>query len=61
MESIYSSDPVFRMAVRQFEVLADHLEIPQQYRDRMIQPKRSVTVALPLERDDGRVEVFHGY
>ena len=61
MESIYASDPVFRMAVRQFEVLADHLDMPQQYRERIIQPKRSVTVSLPIERDDGRVEVFHGF
>ena len=61
MESFYSSDPVFRMAVKQFEVLADHLEIPQQYRQRVIQPKRSVTVSLPIELDDGRVEVYHGY
>jgi glutamate dehydrogenase (NAD(P)+) len=61
MDSFYSSDPVFRMAVTQFEVLADHLEIPQQYRQRIIQPKRSVTVSLPVELDDGRVEVYHGY
>ena len=61
MDSFYSSDPVFRMAVKQFDVLADHLEIPQQYRQRIIQPKRSVTVSLPIELDDGRVEVYHGY
>ncbi len=61
MDSFYSSDPVFRMAVRQFEVLADHLEIPETMRQRLIQPKRSVTVSLPLERDNGRVDVFHGY
>lgn len=61
MESFYSSDPVFRMAVKQFEVLADHLEIPPQYRQRLIQPKRSVTVSLPVEHDDGRVEVYQGY
>ena len=61
MDSFYSSDPVFRMAVKQFEVLADHLEIPQQYRQRIIQPKRSVTVSLPVELDDGRVEVYYGY
>ena len=61
MDSFYSSDPVFRMAVKQFDVLADHLEIPQQYRQRIIQPKRSVTVSLPIELDDGRVAVYHGY
>ena len=61
MESIYFSDPVFRMAMQQFDLLADHLEIPQKFRERLIHPKRSVMVSLPLERDSGQVEVFHGY
>ena len=50
MESIYFSDPVFRMAMQQFDLLADHLEIPQKFRERLIHPKRSVMVSLPLER-----------
>lgn len=49
------------MAMKQFEVIADHLEIPKDARDRIIYPKRAVSVALPIHRDDGRIEVFHGY
>jgi glutamate dehydrogenase (NAD(P)+) len=54
-------DPVFQMAVRQFEVIADHLEIPANQRERIIFPKRSLSVAVPIHREDGAVEVFHGY
>ena len=59
-DPIYS-DPVFQMAKRQFDIIADHLEISHGNRDRLIYPKRAVSVALPIHRDDGSVEVFHGY
>jgi glutamate dehydrogenase (NAD(P)+) len=59
-DPIYS-DPVFQMAKRQFEVLADYLDIPEGDRERIIYPKRAVSVAVPITRDDGTVEVFHGY
>lgn len=55
------SDPVFQMALQQFEVIADHLEIAEGNRKRLIYPKRAVAVALPINRDDGSVEIFHGY
>jgi glutamate dehydrogenase (NAD(P)+) len=53
--------PTFRMACQQFDLVADHLELPESDRARLKYPKRSMTVALPLRRDDGRVEVFSGY
>lgn len=59
-DPIYS-DPVFHMAKRQFDVIADYLEISPGNRERLIYPKRAVSVALPVKRDDGSVEVFHGY
>jgi glutamate dehydrogenase (NAD(P)+) len=49
------------MACQQFDIVADHLEIPADDRGRLKYPKRSMTVALPLKRDDGRVEIFAGY
>jgi glutamate dehydrogenase (NAD(P)+) len=65
-EGTYSSDPIysdplFGMAKRQFEVIADYLEIAEGDRERIIYPKRAVSVAVPIPRDDGTVEVFHGY
>ncbi len=45
--------PVFDMAARQFKVIADHLSIPHDERERVLLPKRSVTVSCPVHRDDG--------
>ena len=53
--------PTFRMACRQFDLLADHLQIPESDRARLKFPKRSMTVALPIRRDSGAIEVFSGY
>ena len=53
--------PTFRMACRQFDLVADHLQIPQPERARIKFPKRSMTVALPVHMDDGRTEVFTGF
>jgi len=53
--------PTFRMACQQFDLVADHLQIPLDERDRLKVPKRSMTVALPIHRDDGSTQVFFGY
>jgi glutamate dehydrogenase (NAD(P)+) len=53
--------PTFRMACQQFDLVADHLQIPHDDRARLKYPKRSMTVALPIHRDDGSTEVFFGY
>jgi glutamate dehydrogenase (NAD(P)+) len=53
--------PTFNMAGQQFDLVADHLQIPASDRARLKYPKRSMTVALPIKRDDGTVEVFAGY
>lgn len=49
------------MAAQQFDLVADYLQIPDSDRARLKYPKRSMTVALPVRRDDGSVEVFAGY
>lgn len=53
--------PVFDMAVKQFEVIADYLGIPENERARLLMPKRAVTVSCPIHRDDGTTAVFEGY
>ena len=58
--TIYSG-PVFDMAAKQFGVIADYLEIPHDQRDRLLLPKRSVTISCPIRREDGSVAVFEGY
>jgi glutamate dehydrogenase (NAD(P)+) len=53
--------PTFQMACRQFDLVADHLEIPASARERLKFPKRSLTVSLPVRMDDGSTKVFSGY
>ncbi|MGY4342741.1 hypothetical protein ACVWW3_007647 [Bradyrhizobium sp. LM2.9] len=36
--------PVFDMAVKQFELIANYLRIPDDLKTRLLMPKRSVTV-----------------
>jgi glutamate dehydrogenase (NAD(P)+) len=49
------------MAVQQFDLVADRLQIPPEDRARLKFPKRSMVAALPIRRDNGTVEVFSGY
>ncbi|UTD26419.1 Glu/Leu/Phe/Val dehydrogenase [Bradyrhizobium sp. WD16] len=58
--TVYSG-PVFEMAASQFQVIADYLSIPHDERDRLLMPKRAVTVSCPIHRDDGTTAVFEGY
>src|SRR4030081_1798772 len=58
--TIYSG-PVFDMAVKQFAVIADHLSIPFDERDRLLLPKRALTISCPIHRDNGTIAVFEGY
>jgi glutamate dehydrogenase (NAD(P)+) len=53
--------PTFQMACRQFDIVANHLQIPGSERERLKFPKRSLTVALPIHMDDGSTKVFSGY
>jgi glutamate dehydrogenase (NAD(P)+) len=53
--------PIFQMACQQFDLVADYLQIPDSERGRLKYPKRSLSVALPIHRDDGTTQVLTGY
>jgi glutamate dehydrogenase (NAD(P)+) len=53
--------PVFAMAKEQFGTIADHLDIPLDERDRLLYPKRAITVSIPIHLDNGTTAVFEGY
>jgi glutamate dehydrogenase (NAD(P)+) len=53
--------PTFRMACEQFDLVAERLGVPEIERARTKFPKRSMTVALPIRRDDGMIQTFAGY
>lgn len=58
--TIYSG-PVYEMAERQFHAVADHLDIPLDERERLLRPKRGISVAVPIQMDDGSTAVFDGF
>jgi len=60
MSSIYTG-PVFEMARNQFTSVADYLQIPEPQRDRLLYPKRAITISCPITMDNGEVKVFQGY
>jgi glutamate dehydrogenase (NAD(P)+) len=55
------NDPAFSMASEQFQLIADYLQMDENLRARMLQPKRALAVTLPVRMDDGRVRTFQGY
>lgn len=58
--SVYTG-PVFDMARQQFEIIANQLGIPCDERARLLYPKRSIAISLPIHMDDGRTKLFHAY
>jgi len=58
--SIYS-DPTFQLACDQFELIADYLQIPSDFRNRLMYPKRSIVVSVPVRMDDGSTQLLQGY
>jgi len=53
--------PTFQMACRQFDLVADRLEIPESERARLKLPKRSMIVSLPVNCEDGTTKVYTGF
>ena len=54
-------NPVFAMAVEQFDIVADFLNLSADIRERTKWPKRLITVTVPIRRDDGTTQVFFGH
>ncbi|HEV2456212.1 MAG TPA: Glu/Leu/Phe/Val dehydrogenase, partial [Verrucomicrobiae bacterium] len=53
--------PTFQMACRQFDQVADHLQIPESERQRLKFPKRAMIVSLPVSLEDGSTRVYSGF
>ena len=52
------STTAWEAALQQLDAAADVLGLDQGMRDLLATPKRVLTVAVPIRRDDGRIEVF---
>src|SRR5258706_12079913 len=51
----------YEMAVQQFEEAADQLNLSEDMREILRQPKRELTVNFPVRLDNGRIKTFTGY
>jgi glutamate dehydrogenase/leucine dehydrogenase len=51
----------FEIAVKQFNIAAEHLGLDAGLRKVLSSPKRALVVSIPVRMDDGRIEVFEGY
>jgi len=51
----------YHMAVQQFEAAADKLNLSEDMREILRQPKRELTVNFPVRLDSGRIKTFTGY
>lgn len=54
-------DPVYGMAIEQFDRVADFLDLDDDLRERCKWPKRLITVSIPVRMDDGTTQVFAGH
>jgi glutamate dehydrogenase (NAD(P)+) len=51
----------YHMAVEQFEAAADKINLSEDMREILRQPKRELAVNFPVRLDSGRVKTFTGY
>jgi glutamate dehydrogenase (NAD(P)+) len=52
---------LYRIASSQFLRCADVLDLDQESRERLLEPRRSLIVVFPVRMDDGSVQSFTGY
>ena len=58
---VHSAVNPYRMAVQQFELAADKLNLSEDMREILRQPKRELAVNFPVRLDNGRIKTFTGY
>ncbi|HVU69414.1 MAG TPA: Glu/Leu/Phe/Val dehydrogenase [Ktedonobacteraceae bacterium] len=51
----------YHMAIQQFEEAADKLNLSEDMREILRQPKRELAVNFPVRLDNGRIKTFTGY
>ncbi|MGH2496362.1 MAG: Glu/Leu/Phe/Val family dehydrogenase [Ktedonobacteraceae bacterium] len=51
----------YRMAIQQFDAAAEKLNLSEDMREILRQPKRELTVNFPVRLDNGRIKTYTGY
>ena len=61
MATVEWRSPANEMAVKQFEIAAEKLNLDKNVAVRLQRPERGLIVSVPVRMDDGDVHVFTGY
>jgi len=61
MATVEWRSPASEMAVKQFEIVAEKLNLDNNVAGRLKRPDRALVVSVPTRMDDGSVRVFTGY
>ena len=61
MATVEWRSPASEMAVKQFEIVAERLNLDKNIAGRLKRPDRALIVSVPTRMDDGSVHVFTGY
>jgi glutamate dehydrogenase (NAD(P)+) len=59
--SVFEESPVFQMAVRQLDSVADMIDLDAGILERLSKPRRALVVSVPFKRDDGTTANVYGY
>jgi glutamate dehydrogenase (NAD(P)+) len=59
--SLFEDSPVYQMACRQLENVAEVVDLDRNILERMFQPKRSLVVSVPIRMDSGETHNFLGF
>jgi glutamate dehydrogenase (NAD(P)+) len=57
----WDQDPFFQMAQRQFDEVAEVMNLDRNVRIRLREPDRAILISVPVRMEDGHVEVFDAY
>jgi glutamate dehydrogenase/leucine dehydrogenase len=56
-----NNDILYETALKQFDAVAEILNLDDGIKERMKYPKRSLIVSVPVKMDNGKISVFKGY
>ncbi len=59
--SIFEASPVYQMALRQLDSVAQIIHLDENILERLRYPKRAMVVSVPVRMDDGKTRTFTGY
>ncbi|MCI0638912.1 MAG: Glu/Leu/Phe/Val dehydrogenase [Gemmataceae bacterium] len=60
-QQVFEDSPVFEMACRQLDAVGEVIDLDQGVLERLMKPKRSLVVSVPIRMDSGETRNFWGY